>query len=103
MICENCGKEHNGSYGSGRFCSKECARAFSTKNSQGQLKEANCIDCGKKIYIGKRASDKKCRCEECNKLHFQILYPPCAVSVLLLTRFVSHCRLKTQPISFRIY
>jgi len=74
MKCENCGKEHNGSYGSGRFCSKECARAFSTKNSQGQLKEAKCIDCGKIIYIGKRASNNKCRCEECNKKHFDILH-----------------------------
>lgn len=27
MICEKCGKEHNGSYGSGRFCSKECAHS----------------------------------------------------------------------------
>jgi len=67
MICENCGKEHDGSYGSGRFCSKECARAFSTKNTTGQLKEAKCIDCGKIIYIGKRAPIKNCRCEECNK------------------------------------
>ena len=24
MICENCGNEHDGSYGSGRFCSKHC-------------------------------------------------------------------------------
>lgn len=65
MICKNCGKEHDGSYGSGKFCSKECARAFSTKNSQGQLKKAKCIDCNKIIYIGLRASDKNCRCEEC--------------------------------------
>jgi len=64
-ICENCGKEHDGSYGSGRFCSKECARSFSSKNSKGQLKEAKCVDCGKTIYIGKRASNKTCRCEEC--------------------------------------
>ena len=69
MICENCGKEHDGNYGSGRFCSKECARAFSSKNTIGQFKEAKCIDCGKLIYIGKRASNKKCRCEECNKQH----------------------------------
>ena len=40
MICEYCGKEHNGSYGSGRFCSEECARSYSTKNIKGQLKEA---------------------------------------------------------------
>ena len=71
MICENCGKEYNGTYGSGRFCSKKCARSFSTKNSQGQLKEAKCIDCGKLIYIGKRASLKTCRCEECkSKIKF---------------------------------
>ena len=25
--CERCGKEHDGSYGSGRFCSKSCANA----------------------------------------------------------------------------
>ena len=75
MICECCGKEHNGSYGSGRFCSKECARSFSTKNSQGQLKEAKCIDCGKIIYIGKRSSINKCRCEECKIKNLQIKYP----------------------------
>lgn len=31
MICERCGKEHDGSFGSGRFCSRACAnsRVFS--------------------------------------------------------------------------
>ena len=28
MICENCGKEHDGSYGSGRFCSKICCSTY---------------------------------------------------------------------------
>lgn len=60
LICENCGKEHDGSYGSGRFCSKECARAFSTKNSKGQLKEAKCIDCGKiKLIITMKINNNK--------------------------------------------
>lgn len=31
MKCENCGNEHDGSYGSGRFCSKYCAKAYSSK------------------------------------------------------------------------
>lgn len=31
-ICEQCHHEHDGSYGSGRFCSKECARGFSSSN-----------------------------------------------------------------------
>lgn len=34
MICENCGKEHNGSYGRGRFCSSFCARSFSSLNNR---------------------------------------------------------------------
>ena len=31
MKCENCGNEHNGSYGSGRFCSEHCRRSFCGK------------------------------------------------------------------------
>lgn len=51
MICENCGKEHDGSYGSGRFCSKECARSYSSKQNKNELKEAKCINCGKTIKL----------------------------------------------------
>ena len=29
--CENCKIEHDGKYGSGRFCSEKCAKSFSTK------------------------------------------------------------------------
>jgi 5-methylcytosine-specific restriction endonuclease McrA len=39
MKCENCGSEHEGSYGSGRFCSSKCARGFSTKNSREDINE----------------------------------------------------------------
>ena len=28
MICEFCGKEHDGVYGSGRFCNKSCRMKF---------------------------------------------------------------------------
>ena len=31
MICENCGKEHDGSYGSGRFCSQKCSKSHGNK------------------------------------------------------------------------
>lgn len=37
MICENCGKQHDGSYGSGRFCSSHCARGFSTKSCRESI------------------------------------------------------------------
>jgi hypothetical protein len=76
MICENCGKEHDGSYGSGRFCCKECARAFSTKNDNSkQLKEVKCIECGKNIYVNKRASIKSYLCDECKQKHILNNHP----------------------------
>lgn len=34
MFCENCNKDHNGEYGSGRFCCIKCARSFSTKHNR---------------------------------------------------------------------
>ena len=34
MKCENCKNEHIGNYGSGRFCSRKCARSFSTKSKR---------------------------------------------------------------------
>lgn len=39
MVCENCTREHDGSYGSGRFCGQRCARGFSTKGSREDISE----------------------------------------------------------------
>ena len=39
MKCEYCGKEHDGSYGKGRFCSASCARGFSTKAKRKEINE----------------------------------------------------------------
>jgi hypothetical protein len=36
-ICENCKIEHNGQYASGRFCSKKCAKGFSTKAKRREI------------------------------------------------------------------
>lgn len=68
VICTNCGKEHDGTYGSGRFCSKKCAKSFSTKqDNPKELKEAKCSKCGTTLFINKRASSKTCLCESCKK------------------------------------
>lgn len=40
VICENCENEHDGSYGSGRFCCLKCARAFSTKYKRSEINKA---------------------------------------------------------------
>ncbi len=37
MICENCSSTHDGSYGSGRFCSVKCSRGFSTKSKRTEI------------------------------------------------------------------
>lgn len=39
MNCENCGGEHDGSYKSGRFCSKKCAKGFSTKAKRKEINQ----------------------------------------------------------------
>ncbi len=39
MKCERCGTEHQGVYGSGRFCSPRCARGFSTASKRGEINE----------------------------------------------------------------
>ena len=64
MKCEYCGSNHNGIYGSGRFCSTKCARGFSTKAKRNEInakvsktlggknwkpKETHCLYCGKKL------------------------------------------------------
>jgi len=76
MYCENCKCEHEGSYGSGRFCSLKCARSFSTKNnrieinkkisntlkeSKSEFKHDNtCISCGA-IVINRGRYCQECK------------------------------------------
>ena len=64
--CENCGNEHVGEYGSGRFCSTKCSRGFSTKEKR---KEIN-------IKLSKFYEDKKpeliqkiCQYKDCGKTY----------------------------------
>jgi hypothetical protein len=43
--CENCGRFHDGSYGSSRFCSKKCASAYSAKyvSKEGRKKQKEAL------------------------------------------------------------
>lgn len=67
-ICENCNSEHNGNYGSGRFCSTICARGFSTKNKRKEINEKI-----SKSLIGSGHSDVKIICTEC-KTEFEVIW-----------------------------
>jgi hypothetical protein len=79
--CEYCKKEHDGSFGSGRFCSKKCARGFSTKAKRKEInkkvskklkKEKHCISCNTKIS-GKGNYCKICKRYVNNKILFRKL------------------------------
>lgn len=37
LVCEYCKSEHDGSYGSGRFCCNKCARAYSTHSKRSEI------------------------------------------------------------------
>ena len=76
LICENCGEEHDGLYGSGRFCSSKCAHSFSTKNdNKKDKKNAYCITCGKLLFINKRSSIKTCECITCKQKKQKYIKP----------------------------
>jgi hypothetical protein len=50
--CEECGKEHDGSYGSGRYCSKSCNIKWHLNN----------------VHKSNRAEYGRWICPECNKI-----------------------------------
>lgn len=58
-VCEYCNLSHRGSYGSGRFCSKKCARGFSTKEKR---KEIN-FKVSRKLKGRPPSHDKNFTCE----------------------------------------
>lgn len=74
-ICEYCNHEHDGNYGTGRFCNSKCSHGFSTKAKRKEINkkvseklcklyDCTCLNCGKKFinktYIKKTCS-QKCR------------------------------------------
>lgn len=87
MKCQNCNIQHDGSFGSGRFCSNKCARAFSSKKTQNiknkisisiknkQKHIIKCLKCQKQILVASNVhkaycnncKSKKCKC--CGQSH----------------------------------
>ena len=81
-LCENCHREHDHSYGSGRFCSRKCARGFSTASKRQEISEKVsakrrkprvqkiCVECGES-FLAKRDNqiccNRKCASNRCHK------------------------------------
>ena len=79
--CENCECNHNGEYGSGRFCSSKCARGFSTKSKRKEINEKvrqkltgsgndqvqkTCPGCGKLFSVAWKLRKQKCCSQSCS-------------------------------------
>ena len=62
MKCENpnCGKEHDGSYGSGRFCSKTCKCAYNGSKARHGTQKTKCA------HPKLRALHGTWKCSQCN-------------------------------------
>ena len=95
MKCETCQKEHDGQYGSGRFCSKSCASVFSTKFNREKInkKISEKLKGFKFINNVKVKINKYCKsceieingrskiCEECKKYYnYQDLFKKLNIS-----------------------
>lgn len=52
FVCEYCGKEHDGTYGSGRFCSTKCRGAFTAKMPRKHKRNEpkKCPYCGETVF-----------------------------------------------------
>jgi hypothetical protein len=61
-VCENCNCEHDGSFASGRFCTKKCAKSFSTKNNRNEINKK----ISKSLSKNKFEPIKR-KCKECSK------------------------------------
>lgn len=63
-LCEYCGKEHDGSYGSGRFCCAKCARKFANQfvDEDGRKRQIQAlmdpVNREKGVKIQKQKSEK---------------------------------------------
>ena len=72
MKCERCDNEHDGSFGSGRFCNRACANAREIK-----YKDGICTKCGNNVTIPVTFGHMfDVVCEECKKKTQRIKKPP---------------------------
>ena len=61
IICEQCHREHDGSYGSGKFCSFECKQKHNSKSSS---KIHICQYCHKEFLTGAKLGSHVRGCKE---------------------------------------
>ena len=68
MKCENCGIEHDGSYGSGRFCSAHCRRQWIGRKSHRTAVERGTFKSGFSNPSNKRRTLGNWKCPICGEV-----------------------------------
>lgn len=63
--CENCEEEHEGKYGSGRFCSNKCSKSFSSKVNREETNKKISKSLLNNKNVKKKEIEYK-KCKECN-------------------------------------
>ena len=64
MVCEKCGIEIDGLYGSGRFCGRKCANS---RDTAGRYVNRVCINCGIEISVKINTPEMYVKCPNCKK------------------------------------
>ena len=72
LYCENCGKIIDGSYGSGRFCNRQCATIYGNthrpkRSAESKKKTSISVKNSIKCQIAAERSRKIYHCKQCNK------------------------------------
>ena len=75
LYCENCGKVIDGSYGSGRFCNRQCATIYGNthrpkRSAESKKKTSISVKNSIKCQIAAERSRKIYHCKYCNKEFF---------------------------------
>lgn len=81
MVCKNCNKVEGvkySKYATGDFCSKKCAKSFSTKGDKNETKVIKCHGCGEEIVVHKRTGI--CYCDDC-KSHSEKKEPKIVIKI----------------------
>ena len=67
-ICEKCGKEHDGSFGSGRYCSGVCAHS---RDFSGRTIKTSCVKCGVSIECSCNTNKAFRFCSMCKSIYLK--------------------------------
>lgn len=90
--CETCGLDHDGSYGSGRFCCVVCARSYASNKLIRSTKKMKCSYCDNIVDIDIRSSIVTCTdCKQLRYIKYKKICPTCSNEYITQKRHQKFC------------